>query len=42
MAVGLRRDADHGVGLNPTGWKRRALPGLFLGEPPFVLSFFRS
>lgn len=29
----------HAAGLNPTDWKHRALPGLFLGEPPFVLGW---
>ncbi|SFW88873.1 NADPH:quinone reductase [Amycolatopsis australiensis] len=27
------------AGLNPTDWKHRAVPGLFLGEPPFVLGW---
>lgn len=27
------------AGLNPTDWKHRALPGLFLPEPPFVLGW---
>ncbi|MFV2120972.1 NADP-dependent oxidoreductase [Streptomyces sp. Act-28] len=29
----------HAAGLNPTDWKHRALPGLFLGDPPFVLGW---
>lgn len=29
----------HAVGLNPTDWKHRALPGLFLPAPPFVLGW---
>ncbi|MFJ2738476.1 NADP-dependent oxidoreductase [Streptomyces sp. NPDC087440] len=29
----------HASGLNPTDWKHRALPGLFLPEPPFVLGW---
>ncbi|MFD0023111.1 NADP-dependent oxidoreductase [Streptomyces sp. NPDC058382] len=27
------------AGVNPTDWKHRAVPGLFLGEPPFVLGW---
>ena len=27
----------HAAGVNPTDWKHRSIPGLFLGEPPFVL-----
>ncbi|MEV6872893.1 NADP-dependent oxidoreductase [Amycolatopsis sp. NPDC051128] len=27
------------AGVNPTDWKHRAIPGLFLGEPPFVLGW---
>ncbi|MER0242453.1 NADP-dependent oxidoreductase [Streptomyces sp. HSW2009] len=30
------------AGLNPTDWKHRGLPGLFLGEPPFVLGWDAS
>ncbi|MFC4115034.1 NADP-dependent oxidoreductase [Nonomuraea zeae] len=26
-------------GVNPTDWKHRGVPGLFLGEPPFVLGW---
>ncbi|MEV0332544.1 NADP-dependent oxidoreductase [Nocardia sp. NPDC050717] len=29
----------HAAGLNPTDWKHRALPGLFLPAPPFVLGW---
>lgn len=29
----------HAAGLNPTDWKHRALPGLFLPPPPFVLGW---
>ncbi|WP_080046402.1 NADP-dependent oxidoreductase [[Actinomadura] parvosata] len=29
----------HAAGLNPTDWKHRGVPGLFLGEPPFVLGW---
>ncbi|MGR6916248.1 NADP-dependent oxidoreductase [[Actinomadura] parvosata] len=29
----------HAAGLNPTDWKHRSVPGLFLGEPPFVLGW---
>lgn len=29
----------HAVGLNPTDWKHRAIPGLFLPAPPFVLGW---
>ncbi|MFF2087153.1 NADP-dependent oxidoreductase [Nocardia sp. NPDC058176] len=29
----------HAAGLNPTDWKHRALPGLFLPDPPFVLGW---
>ncbi|WP_328403266.1 NADP-dependent oxidoreductase [Nocardia sp. NBC_00403] len=27
------------AGLNPTDWRHRAVPGLFLAEPPFVLGW---
>ncbi|MFI6179936.1 NADP-dependent oxidoreductase [Nonomuraea sp. NPDC051191] len=27
------------AGVNPTDWKHRAIPGLMLGEPPFVLGW---
>ncbi|QKW53582.1 NADP-dependent oxidoreductase [Streptomyces buecherae] len=27
------------AGVNPTDWKHRSVPGLFLGEPPFVLGW---
>lgn len=29
----------HAAGLNPTDWKHRSLPGMFLGDPPFVLGW---
>jgi len=29
----------HAAGVNPTDWKHRGIPGLFLGEPPFVLGW---
>ncbi|WP_067984695.1 NADP-dependent oxidoreductase [Nocardia caishijiensis] len=29
----------HAAGINPTDWKHRALPGLFLPAPPFVLGW---
>ncbi|WP_435832252.1 NADP-dependent oxidoreductase [Nonomuraea rubra] len=29
----------HAAGLNPTDWKHRGIPGLFLGEPPFVVGW---
>jgi NADPH:quinone reductase-like Zn-dependent oxidoreductase len=29
----------HAAGVNPTDWKHRAVPGLLLGEPPFVLGW---
>jgi NADPH:quinone reductase-like Zn-dependent oxidoreductase len=29
----------HAAGVNPTDWKHRSVPGLFLGEPPFVLGW---
>ncbi|MEV0994897.1 NADP-dependent oxidoreductase [Nonomuraea sp. NPDC050202] len=29
----------HAAGLNPTDWKHRSIPGLFLGEPPFTLGW---
>ncbi|MFB9426122.1 NADP-dependent oxidoreductase [Nonomuraea rubra] len=29
----------HAAGLNPTDWKHRGVPGLFLGEPPFVVGW---
>ncbi|GGT38996.1 NADP-dependent oxidoreductase [Nonomuraea spiralis] len=29
----------HAAGVNPTDWKHRAIPGLMLGEPPFVLGW---
>ncbi|MFI9202809.1 NADP-dependent oxidoreductase [Streptomyces sp. NPDC053048] len=29
----------HAAGVNPTDWKHRSIPGLFLGEPPFVLGW---
>ncbi|MGS2809553.1 NADP-dependent oxidoreductase [Nocardia sp. MW-W600-9] len=29
----------HAAGLNPTDWKHRAIPGLFLPAPPFVLGW---
>lgn len=29
----------HAAGLNPTDWKHRSIPGLFVGEPPFVLGW---
>lgn len=29
----------HAAGVNPTDWLHRAVPGLFLGEPPFVLGW---
>ncbi|MFI6920703.1 NADP-dependent oxidoreductase [Nonomuraea spiralis] len=29
----------HASGVNPTDWKHRAIPGLMLGEPPFVLGW---
>lgn len=29
----------HAAGLNPTDRKHRSLPGMFLGEPPFVLGW---
>ena len=29
----------HAAGVNPTDWKHRSVPGLFLGQPPFVLGW---
>ncbi|AHH95025.1 dehydrogenase [Kutzneria albida DSM 43870] len=29
----------HAAGLNPTDWLHRSTPGMFLGEPPFVLGW---
>lgn len=29
----------HAAGLNPTDWIHRSIPGVFLGEPPFVLGW---
>jgi NADPH:quinone reductase-like Zn-dependent oxidoreductase len=31
--------AVRAAGLNPTDWKHRAIPGLFIGDPPFVLGW---
>lgn len=29
----------HAAGVDPTDWKHRSVPGLFLGRPPFVLGW---